>query len=436
MPSRRKYDEAQLDYTDLQPRNFSRFGLLNNPFPAVPVAADKVRIFVDRLREIKAVEYVTKDAFTTGKTQTLIIEGLYGNGKSCLLKYVRTKINTQLATNEDRKGIAVYVPTPGLFLKDLFAGILSDLGTNFLRSVAYRIIVNKIGSSRLVNYIFDIEKSNFKQIANQVEKDPLLLSRTFSRKAFRVKDLYHDVESEFSVEFPEFLHATLSLADDETLMTAWRWLLGEFLSREERSDIGVVREIEDSDDVLKAFASLRQILKEAGFDVIYVLIDEFEKIAELRGASGAARKSMYFDDIRHLIDQNTKGVCLIACVTPTGTALIQRTGHPLSRRLLGNVEKLSLFGEDETYRLIEDYLRLGREEYESVTGKQLRSSGGIEPFTKRSIKIITSLANGNVSEILRTCKKLLDAAADRKADLIDNAEAVYKLLGIEAPTAT
>ena len=445
MKASRRFDEAKLDYTELQPRDYSRYYLLSNPFPAIPVAEEEPRVFVDRENEVKSVANITKEAFLTNKSQTLIIQGVYGNGKSHLLKYVKSRINSQLAKNPKKRGIAAYVQSPGSSIKDFYAEMVRDLGIDLMTDLACRIIVSTIGVSSLADYIYhENEKPRFKQYSDRIEGDPVVLNQMFSRGGYRVRDIRSDVMQKVGskIPFPDVLSVVLSLTESEISGIAWRWLLGEFLPRDDKSSIGVTQEIEESDDVLRAFSSLKSLLGMHGLTMIYVLLDEFEKVSELH----ALRRSRYYDDLRHLIDQNTEGLCLIACVSPAGWDELRSAGHPLARRLMGNVEELTPFDARKSERLVEAYLELGREEfavakripsltklYEEVGAKY--ESPKLFPFTKKSLEAILKLSHGNVSEILRLCKRLIDEGCDRKIPVIDDIEMVNKLLGVSSDSS-
>lgn len=447
MASHRKYDEAGLNYADLQPRDYSSYFLLSNPFPSIPVAEEEPRVFVDREREIKSVEYVTKEAFSTGKSQTLLIQGAYGNGKSHVLKYIRSRINAQLARNPERKGVAVYVESPGSSVKDLYAGIVGDLGIDLLRNLSYWIIANTTDVSSLKDYIHDASmRRDFSQLVQEIRNDPTVLGQILSRRAFRIRDIRYDILKKIgsSFSFPDVLTAALSLAEEEISIVAWRWLLGEPLSRDERSSIGVEREIEESSDVLRALSSIKRLLGMAGFIMTYVMLDELESISELH----VMKRSAYYNDFRHLIDQNTEGLCLIACVTPAGWALIQSGGIPLASRLMGNVEDLSPFDQAKSRRLIEAYLELGHEEFAEAKGissvsdlnKQISAKYGVSdpkvfPFVEESLRVIQEIGRGNVREILRICKRLIDAGCDSHIPVFDKTDVIYGILDIPAPTS-
>jgi len=420
----RKYDEAGLDYTDLQPRNFKGYFFTRNPFPPIPIAEEEPRIFIDREKVIKAISDVTKETFITKKSQTLLLQGLFGSGKSHTLKYVKSKINSQLATQPKSKGIAVYVQSPGSDIRHFYSNIVEDLGLNFLQMQSYRLIWNFLKDKpHLIddNFFDEGLKRKTRTLLSSGGDEFLFLRENFNRSGVRVLDVYESIKQEFEpkMAFGDVLTAFLNLTNEDNAFLAWRWLLAENLKSDERNELRVSKNFEDGNDVLKGFNTLKTLLAITGFDTIFILVDEFEKISELHPLP----KSRYFDDFRHFIDLNPGGVCLILCVTPAGWAEIQSGGHPLARRLMVNVYWLEPFDLEKTASLINAYIAIEREQFTSNQKikkedlyKQMKEKEipdlELFPFTRDSVKIIHRFSGGVVSEILRTCKTLIDVGCD------------------------
>lgn len=432
-----KFDEVNLDYSDLRPRNFEKYYLTRNPFPAIAVTEEIPTIFVDRENLMKIVANVTRDAYSTGKSQSIVIQGSYGNGKSHTLKYVKYKINSQLSGQPiGQRAVAVYIQSPGGSLVDLYSTIVEDLGMDFLRKVAVSLLGLRLGPSQLVKYTSDAQaKKRIESIAPQIKDQPELIGNVLNSATFQTIEMFRAaIESlRNDVRFSDFLMALFYLAaEDERSTMAWRWLLAEHMSKDERESVSVEQQIEDSNSALRAFQALRTCLKLAGYRVLYMLQDEFEKISELH----PLRTSRYYDDLRHLIDQNLDGICLMACVTPTGWAEMYAGGHPLVRRLMGNVAWLDPFDEDQTQRLIEAYIGSVREEYfaknehlRNIFLKELKTrykgfGANLFPFNKESVHAVYEGTKGNISDVLTICRTLLNEGADRKFVVFENAKKV------------
>lgn len=413
--------------------------MLNNPFPSIPVPGAEVRVFIDRDEIMKEVSNVTKDCFNTGKSQTIILQGNYGNGKSHTLRYIKSRINAQLATREERRGIASYVQSPGASIADLVSSIVEDLGFDFLRIQAYSLLANFFNSRPdRMRYVIGPEAEKGKGKPPTIPSDIVAMARLLRRENLRLRELLSDLIKTLQVKLPDFAKSFFQLVDEPVSGLAWRWLLGENLSRAERESLDVTSDMEGSENALSAFATLRTLLEAASFPVMYILVDEFEKVSETRTPA----RSRYFDDLRHFIDQNDTGVCLIACVSPTGWTIIRGSGHPLSRRLLGNVHWLESFGRDEIKRLVAAHIALARQEYlelgdvsaQDLKRKVQEKSADLDlyPFSEGAVTILYDVTKGNISEVIRLCKKLLDAGCDSDYPVLENPEQIAKMIGVEA----
>lgn len=436
----RDYDEVGLDFSDLQPRDFSKYYLLRNPFPSIAVTEEQPRIFVDREALMKTVANVTRDAYSTSRSQSLVIQGSYGNGKSHTLKYVKHKINSQLASQPmGKKAVAAYVQSPGGSLQDFYSAIVEDIGMDFLKKIGASLLASALTPGKFAEYTNDPQmKKRIQSLEPRMKEEPELVGKVVNSPTFQTKGLFRSAIEALldNVRFRDFLMALFHLSfDDERSIIAWRWLLAEHLSRDDRNAISAEQQVEDSNSALRAFQALRTSLRLSGFVVLYILQDEFEKVSELH----VLRKSRYYDDLRHLVDQNLEGMCFIACVTPAGWAEMMAGGHPLVRRLLGNVAWLEPFDEEQTQRLIEAYIGSAREDYfakyENVRNnflKELKTNyrgftTELFPFGKEALHAVFEGTKGNISDILTICKTLLNEGADRKFIVFDNAKKVNQI---------
>lgn len=422
----RRYDEARLDYTELQPRDYSGYFLTRNPFPSITIAEEDPRIFIDREKVIKAVSEVTKETFITNKSQTLVLQGIYGSGKSHTLKYVKSRINSQLATQTESKGIAVYVQSPGSDIRYFYSSIVEDLGLDFLQTQAYKVIWNflKENPNSIDANFFDSElKKKARKLLYLGSEELVFLRENFNNSAVRILDVYNNIKEALGskIRSSDVLTAFLNLTNENSAFLAWRWLLAENLTSQERKELGVSKNLEDSNDILKGVAAFKALLAIAGFNTLFILVDEFEKISELHPMP----KSRYFDDFRHFIDLNPEGICLILCVSPAGWAEIESAGHPLARRLMANVYWLEPFDLRKTKRLIKAYIGVAREQFaniQKISGDELSSQIGkknvqdpeLFPFTDDSIEIVHRISGGVISEILRISKTLVDYGCDKR----------------------
>jgi Cdc6-like AAA superfamily ATPase len=440
MPKSDKHGVVRLDYSDLKLRNYDGYFLADNPFPSIPVPEETPDWITDREKLLAAIEDITKEAFRSGKSSTLMVQGLPGNGKSHTLKYVKGAINAQLAKRAEDRGIAVYVENPGVDIKDFVVAIVEDLRIEFLRELAYTIIRKLIPDEQLLEFIEPRYRKRGAEILKNLGGDEHVLARLLSVESFRVLDLYLEVRKRFQppAHFPDFLSAVLMLSypAENRSVAAWNWLLGESLNKVELASMHVTQEIDDGDNALKAFADLRSLMEIGGYKMLYILLDEFENIDSLH----AARKQKYFDYLRRWVDQNTRGFCLIACVTPAGWDDMREGGHPIVRRLLSNVDWLESFDAEQTEQLIAEYLRRSRERffksvskaadtYQSTLSKHKSAREDLFPFSETAIKTVRDIAEGNIGDILTYSRRLLEKGADASFTCFDSAQKVKSFIG-------
>lgn len=412
-----------LDLTNLNVRNFSRFFLADNPFPAIAVAEDNPVKMVDRERIMTTIRDTIVTTFQTGRSQTLVVIGKYGSGKSHVLKYTKSRINTQLGALKDRKAIGVYLESPRDSFRSLYSEVLQDLGEGFAKELAYRVIADYILASpgSLDGLIPDTQNEVriAAEVRDKLARSPSSFDSFVTRTMIRHLDLFSRIRAvhERETKLPEYLPVFLGLASPITESSAWRWLTGEQLLKSERELLGVSTPLEE-DRGLDAFHDFKLILGLAGFQMLFLLLDELEKISELH----YNLRGRYLDDLRHFIDGNTEGMCLIACVTQTGFSELEASGHPLYRRLLTANQTLVPFDARLTGELIRAYLQDSRELYRTKNGiaepdmrNNVLQQGGdydLYPFTEGVLSRIRDLSQGNIGDILANCRKLLDAACD------------------------
>ncbi len=112
-----------IDLKKVKPRDYERFFLKRNPFPAVGVPSDALLITVDRVPIIKRFENVIAELLTDGTSIITVLVGDYGSGKSHLLKVFKQSVNSQLLSRENGT-LAAYVKSPGEGFRDFFLEII------------------------------------------------------------------------------------------------------------------------------------------------------------------------------------------------------------------------------------------------------------------------------------------------------------------------
>ncbi len=408
-----KYEEP-LDLSGLSKADYRSLYLRMNPFPALGIPEEVPTTTADRRDIMELFRNLLRTTLFEGKSTIAVLTGDYGAGKSHLLKFFKHRVNTQLLTSKN-KALAIYIKSVGRDFSDLYLYLIDDLGRDFMTNYAIQLIrsyLSKLGESKARKYV--IQGPLIKEgmsVAGNIEE--------FLRNS-QFLDLFHDIQASFkSVKNSDPVQALLMLAHPDYSSVAWRWFLGENLSKEEREFLIVERNIESQQDAQTMLHSMIGLLNESGITAVVLLIDEFEKFTLIPKLS----RDRYMDDLRHFIDDNPHGVCMVIGVTPTAYQTLNEVPSALTRRLKGNEKELSFFKIDDVEELITNYLRLGRLEkadMSSVISKYPETTADLYPFTKDSIKRIDEISKGLVSTIVNLCRQAIEKAVDEKLPVIDS----------------
>lgn len=343
---------------------YSKYFLTENPFPIVPIPEERPKIFSVNQATLHRIIWWLNKVARTSRPIHIVLVGTYGSGKTHLLRYLASEINDHI-----EGGLGAYVPHPG---------------PDFLS--IYRRFIESISYDKLRKLSKVAKESHLKQTI-----------------------IYHD-----------FVTALVNLNDSNKTLEAWRWLTANKLTREERKNLHVATSIEHQEDALNAFSSLIKFLRSVGFNLICMMIDEFEEINSLV----QIQKRRLFHDLRHLIDLNVSNFSLIMACTPHGWETIYEENAALVRRCSSNVVFLEPLDETIAMNMVSDYLRQFR-----INTSKLRkfiqkkgynkSLSKTYPFTKDAIREICSLSRGNAGETLKYSGIAIEMGATKGCTCID-----------------
>jgi len=395
-----------IDLSRLRVRDYPKCFLKRNPFPSAAIPEEVPIITVDREPIIRHFQDVIANLYQDGSSTVTVLVGDYGSGKSHLLRVFKHSINSQLL-QLDEPVLAVYVKSPGRNMLDFFFTFLEDLGRPLLSDFSARVIKDYLQRTwaKSQRHIFD------KEIRKKFEQKEITVESLL--KASTVNDLIAEIRRETfaSVRSQDLVSAFLFLAHPDYSSTAWRWLLGEKLSSEERENILVDASISDAKEAYLMMQSMFELLRSMGIKSLVLLIDELEKIVFIP----ALQRSQYQDDLRHLIDDNPKGLGLFFAIAPAQWSMLSREPTALQRRLAGNIQLLDRFDEERIKDLVKEYIRISRtEEFPEKEVKKKFPQCEVElcPFTLDSIKLILEKTQGIVSNVILLCRKALDYFID------------------------
>ncbi|WP_226013605.1 BREX system ATP-binding domain-containing protein [Halomicrobium salinisoli] len=357
-------------------RDYSTFGLSGNPFPYSPVPDDEPLVYCGQEDVTDRISETVSSVLSTGKSKHLVVTGKYGNGKSHTLKYTRSLVR-------DREDVLVgYVAQPGDGFLDIYHEFVYDIGFDRMQELSYEFLAevartetdrNPMGASSMKSLIDDGE---------------VLLSDLVPTAVQRLSDV---------TKFADFARAIVHLIYEDTNLYAWQWLTAEGLRYEQRKEMEIHSAIDDDTSAVRAFTALKNMLLELGYTGVFMFVDEFERIAQLSPKDEQAT----LNSIRHLMDQNGNGLCILFGCAPEVWQDVMSEYHAFSERI-GQEVALQPLTEEKVHTLVEGYLNLVRE----------NGSEGIEPFTEEGLQVVLQRSQGNIRQILSICSRVLDDAVD------------------------
>lgn len=368
--------------TDEQ-RDYSRFGLEENPFPYSPVPDDDPELYCGQEHATREISDTVSTMLSTGKSKHLVVTAKYGNGKSHTLKYTRSLVR-------DREDVVVgYVAQPGEGFRDIYHEFLYDLGFDRVQEIAYEYLAhvtrettdrNPMGASTMETLIDDGE---------------VLLSELVPTAIQQLNEV---------TKFADFARAIVHMIYEDTNLYAWQWLTAEGIRYEQRKEMEIHSALDDDTTSVRAFTALKNLLLELGYTGVFVFVDEFESIARLSPKDEQAT----LNSIRHLMDQNSHGLCMLFGCAPEVWQDVMSEYHAFSERI-GQEVALRPLTDEHIRELVSSYLDLVR----------TNGTEGIEPFEEECLKLIHQRSQGNVRQALSLCSRMLDAAVDEEKSKVE-----------------
>ena len=366
--------------------NYSKYGLGTNPF-AGSVPRNDVEFVVPRGEEIHRALWTLRAGILGTSTHAVVVGG-YGNGKTHLLKYLKHLVSEE-ASESDQQNLAIYVHSPGENFRQLYSTVMSSLGHHFVQEIVWRYL----GFICLRHEDLLQLKDNHKQALRKdgrnlkkiVEKGDLLLSNIVAK----AKD-----ELLQKIRLLDYATAILHLVFDEYSFLAWKWLTAEDMPYDQRKELGLSMSINNDERALRAFLSLQALLKEIGYGLLVLLIDEFEVIISLPERN----RQKVLNEIRHLIDSLPSNLCIFLACAPEAWRIILEHYHAFLERFTHTVF-LTPLNLVQTEQLIIAYLNGARRKADHKS---------LDPFSSEAIELIHKMSAGNVRATLKLCQIAVD----------------------------
>lgn len=388
-----------IDFTEVK-RDYSKVGLRRNPFPALAVAEENPRITADREKARDKFLNVMYNLRQEGESATVVFIGDYGNGKSHLLRVFYTAVKEQLYSM-NQGTFPILVKSPGKNIVDYVIEIFSSVGLEMMIKLSNKVIKDYIENNK--TEFIEFLQDDFKQKFKDAEEMPIEEILQYTRK----KGFFEKMrKTKFSaIVEDDFLFSFLHLSTSSNRSTAWNWLSGAKISKEERDTIMATSLNENARKAKLYLRDFIQILMNIGFGTVAFFIDEFEKLVQIP----ASQRKTFQDDIRDIIDQFTKRVALFFAVTPHEWDVLDREPTALGRRLRNNIVQLLKFNEKDTRELIELYLNSERIDTDSILKEKFPNCDKeFAPFTIDAIDEIIVQSDGMVHSILEYCRTTLE----------------------------
>ena len=369
--------------TDEQ-QDYSQYDLNANPFPYSPVPAEDPEIYCGQQHVSDKISSTVSSMLSTGKSKHLVVTGKYGNGKSHTLKYTRSLLR-------GRDDVVVgYVAQPGEGFLDIYHEFVYDLGFNRLQELAYEFLAT------VARDVTDTNPIGASGMESLIDEGDVLLSEIVPEAIRRLSDV---------TKFADFARAIIHMVYEDTNLYAWQWLTAEGIRYEQRKEMEIHSALDDDTMGVRAFTALKNMLLELGYTGIFVFVDEFESIARLSPKDEQAT----LNSIRHLMDQNSSGLCMLFGCAPEVWQDVMSEYHAFSERI-GEEVALKPLTSENLYELVRDYL--GQERVSSA------DNDGIEPFSEEALDLILQTSQGNIRQVLSMCSRILDDAAESKENKI------------------
>lgn len=370
------------NFTDQQ-RDYSQYGLEENPFPYSPVPADDPELYCGQRQATSAVEDTVSTVLSTGKSKHLVVTGKYGNGKSHTLKYTRSLVR-------DRDDVVVgYVAQPGDGFLDIYHEFMYDIGFDGLEALAYEFL------ALVAREETDRNPMGARAMERLIDEGDVLLSELVPTAVQRLNDV---------AKFADFARAIVHMIYEDTSLYAWQWITAEGLRYEQRKEMEIHSSLDDDTMAVRAFTAFKNMLLELDYTGVFVFVDEFESIARLK----SKQKQSTLNSIRHLMDRNASGLCVMFACAPEVWQEVMSEYHAFSERI-GQEVALQPLTDEHIRELVSGYLDMARPD----------GPTSIDPFTDESLSMILQRSQGNIRQVLSVCSRVLDEGVDEQQQQID-----------------
>jgi Cdc6-like AAA superfamily ATPase len=391
-------------------RNYERYALKRNPFPYAGIPEENPVFCADRERELENVGDIISLCLS-GHSMHVVLVGGYGNGKTHLLRFIKSQVNSQFKDSvTGGKAIAGYVISPGRTLIDTYRTFMQDLGRDFFVKLCWEFL-GRVTLSILKKSALEVKGIKLDELKKDLTDSPGQISSYVEDGKVLLPEILKAARYELLrfTKSVDIVNGFVQLVYDDTALLAWKWLSGEQLLYEQRRNLGVVSPVSTDENALNMFQDVYSIMKELGYGLICLLIDEFEAIEVLQHQ----QKQRFLNSMRHLIDLNPSGLCLVISCTPEVWKNVVMEYHAFSERIFKEII-LRPLSQDTVRRLIKEYLARSR------TKGKAEKNGSSHPFTGDAIDEILKVSGGNIRRALALCNTAIDYGVKNESKQISS----------------
>lgn len=394
---------------------YDRFDLDANPFPLTGIASDRdpniPPLWTQNNQEL--VDFIT-ETYTSRKFGALVVIGDYGFGKTYILRYFLNRINEGFSDRGSECAAAIYVESPKPTPEDFAYEMLKGFGVEIFLNMLWRRLISETNVDDLIQKILPLNvQNNFFRDSRDSLRD-LLTAADVMASPLRFLDIILQHQPDLSklsdyfrdrlstkIPIPDLLKGLCSFRREDTALRAfsnWR----NFLD----SDLRKILERQRKES--EFISCMLKVLNENGIRTVYVLVDEFENALL---ASSKRERRNYLQSLREIFDVNHNHMALILAVAPGAWEEISQDSPAFSQRF-SRIINLDSIDTNELQTVIALYL-------DTVRKNSSIYKGGALPFTHEAIDKIRIFARENLRVALETCFLLLEHAADKELDSID-----------------
>ena len=390
-------------------KDYSIVGLKFNPFP--PAAVPRYPFLPPLDGEARSTianfigsTYSTYEKKDFGEYAGLTIVGDYGMGKTHLMQYIQLAISYLNKNEKDTFSAATcFVDRPEDSPQRVVHHIVEQIGLDTIRKYIWMILIDE----------FRKDEDGFYDKFKPPKTTLLIRSVEDWKKIFEEQKLFAEpIRSnylEFIKKFRE-IEGNLKLLQEEAREIIKKKIVpDDTLADRYLSLIFPEKKADTSWEILAGYISAKdlqrkevdflnsivRILRENGFNLVYVFIDEFEDVSKLKGV----KLTNYLNTLTTLIN-NERRWAVITSLTEDALEIIKMESIPLYDRLTSYKVELKPLDEKGANQLAINYLNLAKDKKKEL----------IYPFTEELIKEILRRSEGNYRSFIRFAHKVIEYA--------------------------